>query len=230
MVVGCAALALLLLAYCTQGHQATKPPFLPGPTPTPAPGIRAARIKELGLPGNLALTGPFCGNPVTRRSTTAKELVASSRTVVLRGGTITPRYFAQHFRLVEASPDPIAGDVTWLFHVGGYQTRVIEEVDRLAHGNEKHEISSTLGCVHPIRHVLSPQRAASVMRGCIGPYRQRRVTYQTLDIKRQAVAQLTLSARSDWAADSGNTWLDAWVDLETGTCYWTVHYERFYGP
>ncbi|MBV9959564.1 MAG: hypothetical protein JO360_14155 [Acidobacteria bacterium] len=116
-------------------------------------------------------------------------LVESSRAAIIKTG-ISPKYFAEHFRLERVIDAPGDRRVIWKFSVGEYVATLNDAVgfytDEKGRRINTHAIGNTLSASHDIKNTIPRKRAEQLMRVCIGPYTPGGIIYQAFGTELKA--------------------------------------------
>lgn len=112
------------------------------------------------------------------------KLIESSRKAIIKTG-FSERYFDEHFKLVEAFDKPGDLRVVWRFSLNGFETLVSDAMGYYTGARGKrtyvHSVTNTLGSTRDIKRTISKQRAAALMRSCLGRFMNETVVFMRLN-------------------------------------------------
>jgi hypothetical protein len=134
----------------------------------------------------------------TRQLTAGENaLVESSKTAIISTGISAP-YFEKHFKLERVVDTTGDRRVVWKFSIGEYEAMLNDAVG--FYTNEKgervnlHAIGNILSTAHDIKSVISKQRAAQLMKQCIGEYQPGAILFQAFGTPPRAALLYTASS------------------------------------
>lgn len=122
-----------------------------------------------------------------------RALVAGSREAIIGTG-LSPSFFDSHFRVARVVDR--AGDrrVVWRLSVGGHEAAVNDSVGFYTEGGRRvdtHSVAATLSETHDITRTITRRRAETLMRRCIGRFRNPQVEYRAHGAGGRAALLLT---------------------------------------
>lgn len=122
-----------------------------------------------------------------------RALVAGSREAMIETG-LSPSFFDSHFRVARVVDR--AGDrrVVWRLSVGGHEAAVNDSVGFYTEGGRRvdtHSVAATLSETSDITRTITRRRAATLMRRCIGRFRNPQVEYRAHGAGGRAALLLT---------------------------------------
>jgi hypothetical protein len=125
-----------------------------------------------------------------------RALLAGSREAIIGTG-LSPFFFDSHFR-VERVVDR-AGDrrVVWRLSVGGHEAAVNDSVGFYTEGGRRvdtHSVAATLSETADITRTITRRRAETLMRRCIGRFRNPQVEYRAHGAGGRAALLLTANS------------------------------------
>lgn len=122
-----------------------------------------------------------------------RALVSGSREAIIGTG-LSPSFFDSHFRVARVVDR--AGDrrVVWRLSVGGHEAAVNDSVGFYTEGGRRvdtHSVAATLSETSDITRTITRRRAETLMRRCIGRFRNPQVEYRAHGAGGRAALLLT---------------------------------------
>jgi len=125
-----------------------------------------------------------------------RALVAGSREAIIKTG-ISAAFFDQHFRVARVVDRTGDRRVVWRLSVGGYEAVVNDSVGYYTEGARRvdtHSVAATLSETSDITRTITRRRAETLMRRCIGRFRDPQVEYRAHGAGGRAALLLTASS------------------------------------
>ncbi len=125
-----------------------------------------------------------------------RALVAGSRAAIIGTG-LSPSFFDSHFRVARVVDR--AGDrrVVWRLSVGGHEAAVNDSVGFYTEGGRRvdtHSVAATLSETSDLTRTITRRRAETLMRRCIGRFRNPQVEYRAHGAGGRAALLLTANS------------------------------------
>jgi hypothetical protein len=118
--------------------------------------------------------------PPKELTTSEKALVEGSRAAIIKTG-ISAAFFDEHFRVARVVDRPGDRRVVWRLSVGGHEASVNDSVGFYTEGARRldtHSVAATLSETSDITRTITRRRAETLMRRCIGRFRNAQVEYR----------------------------------------------------